>query len=183
MVVVVTIVGLVAAVAIPLAARVKQRNELNDFARRTLGDLREARALGASGRIISPSSTPTPAPAPAPCPPGLTCASSMSAPAIPANDIRVRYGGVRVASTTSYTVFADDDNIANNGGEIDLTVVDFTAKNPASTVRIISPTPGTEIRFQSNGLRSSGPNVLILEDSASGFRKTISITAAGTAKL
>jgi hypothetical protein len=95
----------------------------------------------------------------------------------------VRFGGIRVASTTSYTIFGDDDNIAGNGGERDIAAVDFLARNAGSSIRIIAPAPGSEIRFASNGTRSSPTDLLIIEDASTGARKAINISSAGLAKF
>lgn len=169
LVIVLAIIGVLAAVVVPSFTRVKERQELNDLARRTLVDLRQARTIGASGRTIGDGFTENTTP--------------INGPGDPTGAVRVRFGGIRIASTTSYTVFGDNDNIANNGGERDIAAIDFTTNNRGTRVRIAEPAPGTEIRFHPNGTRASGPGTMVLEDATTGNRKTITITAAGIAKF
>jgi prepilin-type N-terminal cleavage/methylation domain-containing protein len=184
-IIVVAIVALIGMVTIPLVSRAKQKAELNNSARKVLGDLRQARVLGASGRPIDPNASGGGGGGGG----GMRSMSSSSPGSgsgsggtfFAGGETRIRYGGFRIASTTSYVVFGDTD--ASAGDELDIAVVDFTAKNPSSPIRIVSPPVGTEIRFQSNGTRYSGPTEIVLEDAQSGLRRTVVISPSGAAKF
>lgn len=78
---------------------------------------------------------------------GRSWASSRReiAPGVVAN-----FGGVRVVGPTSYAIFADPDNIAGNGNEIDVKTIDLLLSDPGLGASI-QTAPGTIVRFSSDG--------------------------------
>ncbi|MCA9554786.1 MAG: prepilin-type N-terminal cleavage/methylation domain-containing protein [Myxococcales bacterium] len=100
-VVVISIVGILAGIAIPAFGTLRQKAQLRSAANRLVGDFKEARVLAGSGR--------------------------QNMPTWPAN-ARVEMAGIRFISPTQYAIFADSDATAN-GNEVLIRVVDITAYN------------------------------------------------------
>lgn len=169
--IVLAIVGIGAAVAIPYFLAAKKKSELHQAARHALGHVRVARTVGASGKIIE-------APTPPPPPPGESYAIFIPPP------VTARVGGIRIISPTSYAVFAASEADPAIRRDRDLEVVDLLAHDPSSPLQIVSPPPRTEIRFQSNGSMISGQAAeIILRDTDSLLEKRITISGSGAAHI
>src|SRR5438067_1167295 len=95
MVVALAIVATLLAVGLPLFAHAKRRNDLNDATRTALSNIRSARSLGSTGRVVT---TP---------PPTIICPNCSIHVAPP---MTAHFGGIRIVSTTQYAVFIDDNN-------------------------------------------------------------------------
>ena len=121
-VVVLALVGLMGAIAIPWFARSARQSRLSSLARELAAQVQVARSEATSRRQISAGPPP----------------------------VVVRFAGIRIDSATRYTVFADADADPANG-EIDVDIVDWLARAPNTHARIVQPAPGSRIRFRQDG--------------------------------
>lgn len=154
MIVVVSLIALMAAIAIPWFGRLQRENRLSNLTREMLVQVRRARAEASSGRVLDPG------------------------PPI----VRTRASGVRIVSETQYELFVDPDNVAANGNEVTIDTIDFLANTPNTQVRITSPAADTTIRFRNDGT-AIGAQDIVLGDSDVGTTRTIRVNGIGHAKL
>ena len=159
MVIVVAIVGILAALVVPSFSRSKELGDLRAATRKLMGTIQRARTLAATGKNDNyPTWNPTD---------------------------RVVHAGILFAPD-GYQLFVDRDRI-RDGDEITIEVVDFddsTASEYAPTVVVVAPPPATEIRFAKNGTIVGGlDNTLILRDTPSGIEQTVQLSLGGSARL
>lgn len=148
------IIAVLAAICIPLLSASQKRSRLKQAARDLGAHLGLARSLAGSGRGD---------------------ASWQSSD-------RVVNGGVRLISPTQYAVFIDRNELLD-GDEVDTVVVDFSARDPSSELRIVSPVAPAEIRFRANGTLLSASMVdVVVEDAGTGEQRTVRVTLGGVAR-
>lgn len=109
-----------------------------------------------------------------------TRAVAVSARAL-SNGQRAQAAGLRFDTSTRYAVFIDPDDNAQNMNEIDLETVDLLDIASDGAVRIISPGPGTQLRFRRDG--STTTSYLLIGDPERRKRWQIEVTAAGQVRL
>jgi prepilin-type N-terminal cleavage/methylation domain-containing protein len=204
--IVVAIIAIIASLTIPALRGSQRVSRQRTMARQINADLRFARNLSVTGARLdqvvgasgpsgsnpqSPSSPQTqqqqqqsslmamPAPDP-----GLVGTPTGPGPGVPAGDLRVREGGIRVISTTQYTIFADADTTPGNGNEYDFRVVDLQAEHPEASLSITYPPAGTEIRFQSNGTRDThAAGAVVVHDALANVDLRIEIANGGQTQI
>ncbi|MCC7383006.1 MAG: prepilin-type N-terminal cleavage/methylation domain-containing protein [Deltaproteobacteria bacterium] len=155
MMVTVAIIGVLAALAVPMFYRLQRQNRLRSDARMLLAHLAKARGLAVSGKDGGPTSGWGP-------------------------DDRTRSAGLRIDSTTQYVVFIDR-NLSTDGDEVTVETVDFSLRPDAQTV-IDAPAVGTEIRFRGNGTVVQPENLTVRDPTLSESR-TIVLSGGGKARL
>lgn len=151
--VVVAIVAIMGTIGIVSFTRMRQKGDMRDASSAILNDLRRARSIAKSG-AIPPGSLP----------PGQ----------------RTMQAGIRIQNPTTYTIFVDNDGLAN-GTEADLEVVNIQqAYGP--NFQIVQPAAPAEIRFRRNGTLNLPANVdVVLQDNYDGSQRTITVTYGGSA--
>lgn len=154
LVIVVVIIGLLAAIVIPSFQATKRRSELNEAVRGVEANLTRARSLAAKGEINA---------------------------AWGAGDKTVS-AGVRVISATQYAVFIDR-NTAVNGDEVVVSVIDLLRNHPGSDVRISAPAVNAEVRFRSNGILTTATGVDVVLTGSNNATKTVRVTTSGISKI
>ncbi len=147
----VSIVGLVVSLGVPAFTKLKRSDDLYAAAGNLSAQLSRARMLAGSGYRA-----------------GLTPWTATD---------RTKSAGVRVASTTRYTVFVDRDS-TTNGDELDVVVVDLTRISRDAHVTLVSPAPGSEVRFRANGTARAAVTFELLEND-SRRRTTVTVTSGG----
>lgn len=147
------IMALLAGITVPRYVTMNRENRLDRMARSMVVDLKRTRALAAAGQVIS------------------------AGPPL----VKTRIAGIRIDSPTRYAVFLDPDDDAGNFNEIDVRTIDLTDTDRAGNIRITSPGPGTQIRFERNG----GTNTIdiVIADPERSRRRGIELTAGGQTRL
>jgi prepilin-type N-terminal cleavage/methylation domain-containing protein len=154
-VVVIGIIGIIAAIAIPTFSRMRERDKLNDAVREMTAKVSQARSLAASNQRN---------------PAWLATERSMSA-------------GIRFLDNRSYIVFIDRDLIWD-GDEATIATVSFIAKDPGTPLTIVNPAPNTEIRMQRNGvLTAGGPVMIEINDDRARATKRIQVSLSGSTRI
>lgn len=154
--VVISITGLMAGLALPQVAAQLREGRLNTTTRQVANDLRRARALAVSGRVITASSGPM-------------------------ASVKARVAGIRFDSATRYAVFLDPDDDPANFNEVDVKTVDLEQIDLEGHLLISQPATGTQIRFRRNG--STGRQELVISDPGQNKRRRIVVTAAGQTRI
>lgn len=158
MLIVVAIIGVIAAVTIPAMTQATDGAKIHGAARMLLAHVAKVRQLAATGRD-DPSWNP--------------------------GDKAVQAG--LLINPTGYSIYMDKDDDPNNGNEVTLQVVDYTTdaigNTRATRVRVVSPVPGTDIRFRRNGTLTSNNDVLVVLQDNGGKEERIRIYYGGTARL
>jgi Tfp pilus assembly protein FimT len=154
--VVVSITGLLAGLALPQVAAQLRESRLNTMTRRLATDIRRTRALAVSGRLISGASGPS-------------------------TSVKARVAGIRFDSATRYSVFLDPDEDPGNFNEIDLKTVDLEEIDLEGNFKITQPVAGTQIRFRRNG--STTVQELVVADPGQNKRRSIVVTAVGQTRI
>jgi prepilin-type N-terminal cleavage/methylation domain-containing protein len=165
MMVVVAIVVILAAFAIPAMFRATDQAKTRGAARTMLGHLAKARQLAASGR------------------------EDASWPA----GSRTIEAGVIIAAT-GYQIFVDRNDVTD-GDEIIVEAVDWApaagfetkvGDRAADSLVITAPPPGAEIRFRKNGTLAANPPVdqtIIIRDTQSGAVEELTVSFGGSVQL
>jgi type II secretory pathway pseudopilin PulG len=156
MVIVVAIVGILAALVIPSFTRSNDLADMRAASRKLMGTLVRARTLASSGKNENyPGWLPTD---------------------------RTAQAGLFL-TTTDFRLFVDRNNVTD-GDEIILEVVDFTEAGSNYAANVLIQAPPAEIRFQRNGTLTTTTNQdIVLEDQGSGLRQTIRLTYGGSVRL
>ena len=153
MVVVMGIVMISVALAVPLFRDTIRDQRLNSIARNLIGDVRRAQSLAATGRQVSAG-------------PPVT---------------RIQAAGIRFDTATRYVIYVDVDTDATNSNETDVALVDLDAASSQNKVRITAPAVGTKIRFRRDGTTTS--RTVTFGDSERNKSRTITISAGGQARI
>ncbi len=152
-VIVIAIIAIIGAMAVPMTNQLRQREALRGASRMLVMNLRAARTSAASGQTVGVDAD--------------------------GRAVRARFGGLAVLSATQYVVFVDADGAPGSGDEQTLRTVDFLAEDPQSRVRIAAPSAGQEVRFTANGTLAAGSQTglrLIDEDTNQGQDVAVSLT-------
>jgi len=146
--------SVVSAVALPRVATVMRSQKINSVARHVLGDLRRARAVAASGRVID------------------------EGPPIR----RIKAAGIRIDTPTRYSVYMDLDRDPDNSNDVDIRTVDLADIDPEGTLQISEPTAGTKIRFGGDG-GTDQTITFVIENVTEEREREILLTQGGQARL
>lgn len=154
MAVVVAIMAIIMAVAIPSFTRSKETRELRAVANRLVGHCRQAQSLARSGKANVPVWAP---------------------------DTRTQMAGLRFISATQYAVFVDQDTQANGAAsEADVEVVDIASDGSP----FIFVTPPPQIRFRKNGTLPNSADLQVdIRNTATDQTKSVRITYGGRASI
>jgi prepilin-type N-terminal cleavage/methylation domain-containing protein len=166
--VVVAIVAIAGAIAIPGFFGSMKRQAVRNEARQLISSLREARSLA-----IARTSVPNLV-----CPGGGGSGSGGGPGCLP------RTMGVRVTSRTTYEIFGDADNV--DGGDEIIQRIDLRSRGGDARVEIDEADIPFTLRFATNGvLTGSAPNGrdIAVIDTVTNERHVVRITAAGFATL
>lgn len=157
--IVVALVAVLGAIAVPFSESYRRSQQLRDASRMLMTNLRSARSAAVSGANLQGFG-------------GV-------------GDVRARVAGIRIDSDSSYLVYVEGGQAALGNVEVvTLRTVSFLADLPGSQLRIAAPAPGSEIRFTSQGRLTDGsPTLVRLEDPSSGLVKEIQISLAGAPRL
>lgn len=157
MMVVVAIIGVIAAVAIPAMTQATDGAKINGAARLLLAHVAKTRQLAATGRE-HPNWAP--------------------------NERTVQAG--ILIQPTGYLIYIDRDTTLD-GDEETVEAVDYTTdaigNARASRVRVVAPPPNTDIRFRRNGTLTTNNDVWITLRDNAGKEERIHIFFGGTARL
>ncbi len=157
--IVIAIVGILAALVIPNFARSREFAQLHRATRKIVGVVARARTLAATGK------------------------NENYAGWAPTD--RTVQSGILITAT-GYQLFVDRNRILD-GDEILIEVVDYATIGTidyAQNVQLTAPAPGTEIRFDKNGTLSTPSDVnVILRDAGSGVTETVRIAYGGSTKI
>ncbi len=150
MAVVVAIVGLILAVAIPQFNASRNTSQLRSVANRLVGDFRRAQSLARAGKADVPTW---------------------------GAGVRTRMAGIRFISATQYAIFVDRDTQANGGAtEADMEVIDIAPDGEPFTL-VGAP---AQVRFRKNGTLPAPPDITItLRNTATNEQKVIQVTYGG----
>lgn len=153
-VIVMGVAVVVASLAVPTFTNVYRDQRLNNATREMMGTIRRAQSLAASGRVLSAG------------PP----------------EVRVRAAGIRIDTTTRYSIYVDSDSDPNNNNDVDVATVDLARPGQVNRIDIQSPAAGTKVRFRRDGSTSSSQTI-IFRDLGRDRARTISLTAGGQPKI
>lgn len=155
MMVVIGIVGIVVAVAVPLSGKLRERTHFNAVIREYQGKLALARSLAVSAEV-------------------------QNHPGWVAPNNRIRSAGLRQISPTQYVVFVDNDLTA--GGEIDISVVDLVqARRPQ--ISITAPAL-IRLNNSGTLISSTVPVQTVFADTQiAGRTKTVRLSLSGVARI
>lgn len=156
MMVVIGIVALVAAVAIPVMSGLTKRTRARDAIRELQAKVTQARALASSGHRD---------------------------PAWPPN-ARTMNAGIRFDDARSYVVYADQDTTLN-GNESIIAVVSLVPSSGVTPVSITTPnTFPFDLRMKSNGqLLSGAPATFVITDAEQRVVQTLRVSLSGMPKI
>lgn len=154
MMVVIGIVGIVVAVAVPLSSKVRERSHFNSAIREYQGKLALARSMAVGAETH----------------PGW---------AAPNN--RIRSAGIRQISPTQYTVFIDNDLAP--GGEVDISVVDLVQAR-RSQISIVPAIPLIRMNNSGSLINSAVPVTIVFSDTQiPGRTKTLRLSLSGMSRI
>jgi prepilin-type N-terminal cleavage/methylation domain-containing protein len=159
MMIVIAIVGVIAAIALPNLFHNNSLAEMRASVRRMRGNIARARTLAGTGK-------------------------NENYPGWAATD-RTVHAGIIFQSATQYQVFVDRDT-TTNGNEIILKVVNLAdLSRDADYARSVTMVADqAEIRFQKNGTLNSATNVnVVFTDADSGLSETIRVLFGGTTQV
>jgi Tfp pilus assembly protein FimT len=152
---IVGIMGLLAAIAVPSFTRMQRLDRLRQVTRHMVGALREAKGMAARGTDLN----------------------NGVGPLRPA-----RVSGIRFDSTTVYVLFLDEDDTVGNGNEVDVRVVNLLREKADTQSQVIQPI-GAEIRFRADGRVRQDPDAgnirVVISDPAVGQSRTIEVSGLG----
>ncbi len=156
---VVGIIGLMAAIAVPGFARMQRLDRLRQVTRHMVGALNEARGMAAKGTDLN----------------------NGVGPLRPA-----RVSGIRFVGPYEYVVFLDEDDQPGNGNEQDIRTIDLQAQRPGSRSQIIQPI-GAEVRYRADGRVRQEPAAgtirIVISDPDIGQSRTIEVSGLGHARM
>lgn len=166
--VVVAIIAVVGAVAIPGFYSSFKKQAVRTEARQLVASLREARSLAVSRTAV----------------PGLVCAGGGGGSGGGGPPCLPRNVGVRVDDRTHYVVFGDADEDDGNGAT-DIQTIDLGSRGGDSRVEIDETDFPIWIRFAPNGTLAGTADTrdLHVRDMVSGEVHVLRVTAAGFATL
>lgn len=151
--VVVSIVALLAGIAVPAFTTLREKAQLRSTANRLVGDFKEARVLAGSGRQNMPTWLPTD---------------------------RVEMAGIRfLPGATQYAIFADTDATLN-GNEVDIRVVDITTD--ATTFQFVLPPLEVRFRRVGTLVAPPDMNI-VLQNTNTGEQRTVRVTYGGKVSI
>jgi prepilin-type N-terminal cleavage/methylation domain-containing protein len=164
--VVVGIVALLVAIAIPTSQKVMDMARWRSASRIYLGNLRLARtiALTGAGRAAGFG--------------GGTGTGAVTD--------QIRFAGVRLLSPQSYAVFVDEDNISGNGNESFVKVQSVLDKDLSTTITFTPIAGNGEVRFDRKGmavLNAPYSTRIRIQDMRASRQYTVAVSAAGAARL
>jgi prepilin-type N-terminal cleavage/methylation domain-containing protein len=156
MMIVVGIVGIMVAIAIPVMSGINKRTRGRDAIRELQAKVTQARGLATSGQ----TNPAWPAPA------------------------RTVNAGIRFDSATSYVVYIDRDTTLN-GNEVVMSVVNMEQPNGAAPVQISNPsTFPADMRMKSNGSLVSGvAATFVVQDAEQRTTQTLRVSLSGMPKI
>jgi prepilin-type N-terminal cleavage/methylation domain-containing protein len=147
------IAGMLAALAVPRFGDMVHRSRLNGTARSLAADLKQARSLAVTRRVLQPGT----------------------------DGPRAVQAGLRIDGPTRYALFLDPDDDPTNLNEVDVQLVDLTSIDASGGLRIEAPAPGTQIRFDPDG--STTATELVLTSAAGGGSRHIELTGGGQTRV
>jgi Tfp pilus assembly protein FimT len=159
--IVVAIVGVIAAIAIPSLTKNNSLAEMRTQVRKMRGQVARARTLASTGKNENYAGwNPTD---------------------------RTQQAGILITSATSYQVFVDRDNVTD-GDEIVLKVVNFanlsTDADYAQQLTITTNANPPEVRFRKNGTVFGNTDIdIVFTDADSGLTETIRVLYGGTTEV
>jgi prepilin-type N-terminal cleavage/methylation domain-containing protein len=178
-VVVIGIIGIVAALAMPMFGKVRDNARLRSSARDTIGKLQLARAMSVSHQGSGFPALPVNQPnnANPPNQPVNRPNNSNNNNMVVINQMTetVIATEFRIATTTRIELW----NITDQGNESLAQIYDLRADDPHSTVEIVAPTAPAVIRFK-NGIRdTSSPNQVDIVDRRTDRHTLIDVGVSG----
>ena len=152
---IVGIMGLLAAIAVPSFTRMQRLDRLREVTRHMVGYLRESKGMAARGTDMNGG-------------------VGALRPA--------RVSGIRFESTEVYVLFLDEDDTAGNGNELDVKTINLQLQRPGSGASVLQPI-GAEIRFRADGRVRQEPNAgnirVVVADPGLGQSRTIEVSGLG----
>lgn len=156
---IVGIMGLLAAIAVPSFTRLQRLDRLRQVTRHMIGYLREAKGMAARGTDLN----------------------NGVGPVRPA-----RVSGIRFEGPNVYVLFLDEDDTVGNGNEVDLKTIDLQAQKQGTWAQIIQPI-GAEVRFRADGRTRQDPDTgairVVISDPDIGESRTIEVSGLGHARM
>ncbi len=165
-VVVVAIVSLLTAVALPNFFMLSRNRELRSAVRTLLVEIQRIRTFSANAKLDNIQQ-------------GTPSFVSLEQE----NQTYVESG---LLITNNYTIqfFADTDTNPNNSGLRVIKTINFKERFPSSQLRIDVPTQGQQIRFRRNSTRTANsPGTIRLTSAVTGKSLEISISLAGLPRV
>ena len=164
--IVISIIAVVAAIAIPGLHQSMRKQRVRTETRLLMSALREARGIALSRTSV----------------PGLQCIGAGNGGSGggggTAYDCLPKTIGLRLTSPTSYEIVAQVP-----GNEVILQIVDLREQHPDTEVSIESPPPTTIVRFTGQGTLASAAPPFVIRDLSTDEVHTINVTLAGSVSI